>query len=113
MPKTLRTVLLSPGEAPLVMYLTDDLRNFQEAVGGYIEHIVVRIPDVGAVDAYINEEGRLMDLPPNRSFVMGAGYRETVVGPVLFIGPADANGNTLNLPEDTARKLVEYLSSEK
>lgn len=110
MPKTLRTVLLNPGEPPLVLYLPDELRHFQQAVGGYIEHIVVQIPSVGAVDAYINEEGRLQNLPPNGIFTMAAGYNETVVGPVLFIGPRDEEGNTLDLPKDKARRLVEFLS---
>ena len=68
-------VIKEPGEAPRVETLFDnDLKAFQEAVGGYIETVTI------ATDLVIicNEEGRLKGLPHNTT-VFGVDFCGTII----------------------------------
>lgn len=42
------------------------LKDLQDAVGGYIEHVQVKFNN-HICDAYVNEDGITKDLPPNRN----------------------------------------------
>lgn len=70
-------VIKKPGEAPYVDHIENDLKEFQEIVGGYIETVTV------ASDLVLicNEEGRLMGLPFNVE-VANVGF----VGTVIAVG---------------------------
>lgn len=59
--KQILVVIKEPGKAPTVDYIENDLKAFQEAVGGYIEAVTL------ATDCIIicNEEGMLQGLPHN------------------------------------------------
>jgi hypothetical protein len=113
--KTLRVVLLErgkPAEPKTLPYTLDDL---QAAVGGLLQKVTLALPGLAPVDAYVNEEGLLLDLPrtavlPVRTY--GGGQVLTPLhGPILFIGPADAEGETLDLPEDQVQKLVDFFAA--
>lgn len=68
-------IIKEPGKAPVVEPLFDnDLKAFQEAVGGYIETVTL------ATDLVIicNEEGRLQGLPHNTT-VFGVDFCGTIV----------------------------------
>ena len=68
-------VIKEPGKAPVVELLFDnDLKAFQEAVGGYIETVTI------ATDLVIicNEEGRLKGLPHNTT-VFGVDFVGTII----------------------------------
>lgn len=68
-------IFKEPGEAPRVEPLFDnDLKAFQNAVGGYIEAVTI------ATDLVIiyNEEGRLKGLPHNTT-VFGVDFCGTII----------------------------------
>jgi hypothetical protein len=80
-------------------------------VGGYIE----RLP-LGQFDLIINEEGRLIDLEPNRMIDCGGLASRTgrcwdVVGP-LFVTRGNDEGDWVSLTEVEAAMLVDMLNSE-
>lgn len=65
-----------------------ELEEMQQAVGGYIESITVP----GPVCVVVNEEGRLKNLPPNRTATefIAMQLQDAVVmlvGDVLILGP--------------------------
>jgi hypothetical protein len=80
-----------------------DLSSFQEMVGGYVEAIYS-----DRFTAFINEEGRLNDLPPNAlASVLAARYGwgqaaiSPLVGNVVFMGPgATAEGDVLSVDDE-------------
>lgn len=74
-------IIKEPGKAPVVEPLFDnDLKAFQDAVGGYIETVTF------ATDLVIvcNEEGRLRGLPHNTT-VLGVDF----CGTIVFAGVKD------------------------
>lgn len=81
--------------------ITPDL--LKKAIGGWLEGI-------GGVDhadrpwfAYLDEEGKLKRLEPNWRatwLAMRLGWRgDVLVGPVVFVGPPDAEGDDTDVPE--------------
>jgi hypothetical protein len=72
----IRVMVFEPGKPGEVRTIDGSLESFQGIVGGYIE--LLRDRKTG-LSLYINEEGRLKDLPFNRIF---GGYE--VVGPAVF-----------------------------
>lgn len=59
----IRVLYVRPDVEPMELYMLNDLKSFQEAVGGYIE--VVPLGD-GETLLVCNEEGKLQGLEPNR-----------------------------------------------
>lgn len=82
---------------------TSDLPEFQRLVGGYIEAIYSE-----HFTAFINEEGRLNDLPPNAlasvlAFRFGwqRAAAEPLLGSVVFLGPgATPEGDVLPVSDE-------------
>jgi len=87
----------------------DDLTAFQSFVGGYVEAYPVSWSDAGEPTAYLwcNEDGQRLDLPPNPVATIlwwtlrpEMKSRDRLLGPVLFTGGADDEGNTLPVSDD-------------
>ena len=80
----------------------DEYTTLRDGVGGYIE--AVDMPSVGVV-MWCNEEGKINGLPVNAAACeyyeveFGALY-DIIVGPVVFTGMADDNGNMTSIPEE-------------
>lgn len=74
----MKVVYREPGKSPEVREIDNDLKVLQELVGGYIE--TVRFNDITMI---INEEGKLNGLPVN-FLMVGNGYAQAIVGPVIF-----------------------------
>lgn len=78
----------------------DEGVTYQAIVGGWLEAI-------GVDDAtmYINEEGKLLSLPPNLIATgiahssRGISQRDFISGNVLLVGPPDMMGNDTDVPE--------------
>ena len=69
-----------------------EYEDMRRIVGGYLE--VFPLPN--GLTLWLNEEGKLIDLPPN--FVLnGVGWQEWIVGNVFFTGGADEEGETMGL----------------
>lgn len=76
--KRMKILYKSPGMAPEVKEIENDLKVLQELVGGYIE--TVRFNGITMI---INEEGKLKGLPVN-FLMVGNGCAQAIVGPVIF-----------------------------
>jgi hypothetical protein len=84
--------------------IPEDLCVLQDAVGGYLESLLLRT-DQGNAVMLLNEEGKLLNLPINveASFlaVRFAGIcdkTDWICGNVLLFGEADAEGNLTEAP---------------
>jgi len=89
----IRAVRIAPNAAPVVVEIEDSLEAMQAEVGGCIECLGIG----GKVDAMVNEEGLLKNLPFNR-------YLMTPYGPRPFVGTAivvahDDEGETVGLSD--------------
>lgn len=62
--KMLQVLLISPGEEPKVVEISDELSEMQRLVGGYIQEIMPFDDEVALV---CNEEGKFRGLPLNRA----------------------------------------------
>jgi Domain of unknown function (DUF3846) len=90
------------------------LETFQQLVGGNIESI-------GGEDwyAYLNEEGKLLGLPFNPLADRLAdmlGWRglfgDLLVGPVVFLGPPDRDGNCTPVAQQVLDHAMELAARE-
>lgn len=63
---TIDVIVIAPGKAPEKKTISDELKSFQEIVGGYIEEIYPFEDEVAVV---CNEEGKLVPLPRNRALI--------------------------------------------
>ena len=86
--KALKVVVLEVGKAPEVRLIMDDLKAFQQLVGGYVE--TTRM--FGKVLCVCNEEGKLEGMPPN--FLNW--NADMIVGNVFFVAH-DGNGEFRSL----------------
>ena len=100
--KEIKVLMVEPGKAPTVTTLKNELRSLQEAVSIGAEHVgyieIIGIDD--DVCILCNEEGKLINLEPNRRF-----YQDILCG-VFYVTGEDSDGNLTSLPE----KYIEYYS---
>ena len=75
----MRVVYKAPGEKPKIKDVTNDLDEFQNLVGGWIEHVGIR----HGLGLIINEEGKLHGMQPN--FYLSK-INDLIVGPAVFVG---------------------------
>lgn len=96
----IKVLALLPLEPPKVMELDNTLEAMQEFVGGNIE--CLPLYDLGSEFILVcNDEGKLLELPPNRMLWGGADY---LAGPG-FIAGTDCEGNMISL---TAEEIAYY-----
>lgn len=79
-----------------------ELDSLQSLVGGLIEALPI---DPARATVYLNEEGKLLGLPPTALWVSddGSTLLDVLCGPLVVMGPVDGEGNTLGLtPEALA-----------
>lgn len=86
----MQIIKIEVGEPPCLVELENTLEAFQGAVGGYIE--AVTLPRTGLV-VIVNEEGRLLGLPPNGRLNIGHLRGQTLTGPVLVARADPENGD--------------------
>jgi Domain of unknown function (DUF3846) len=84
----------------------------QGQVGGYVQVVSIRSTDV---NVYLNEEGKMKRLPPNKRASRLArrngaiSLLDTIVGDVVIVGPVDDEGYDTGLTEDQASWLLKEL----
>jgi hypothetical protein len=89
----------------------------RDQVGGWIEAVAGGDAELNAMwVAYVNEEGKLHGLPPNpiaekwmRSHGVGLRFDDYIVGPVVFVGPPDEEGDDTTLRGAVEADLLTYL----
>lgn len=92
-------LLIEPRKMPQVITIDNTLEELQKHVGGYIEFVY--LPGWPNVCLVVNEEGRLIGLPPNR-YVNG----ELLVGNILVLGLK--NADTTSLDEKSINEFKKY-----
>lgn len=80
------------------------LDDYKSAVGGWIEHLGMYSTKSGLNgSAYVNEEGLLLDLTPNRyasliAWLGNAIYNDDIIfGNMVILGKADDEGNDTDI----------------
>lgn len=81
------------------------LEDMQSLVGGYVECI-----DCGGIDLWLNEEGKLHNLPPNLITYYGDKAEDVVVGDVFFAS-FDEEGRTVGLTDEQIEDIYKRLGS--
>lgn len=87
------------------------LPDYQAITGGSIERVSLENP---AASLYVNEDGKLLELPLNRRATLllwmhnpAFRYRDAIVGDALLIGPVDGDGYDTKVPDELANVLFE------
>lgn len=96
----IRVLSKRPGQLPRSVWMANSLKNFQTAVGGYIETVTL------AEDLVIicNEEGRLMGLPYNCD-ICGVSF----VGDIIIAGVNGEEFADLPIDYKSAKRLFGWL----
>ena len=109
----IRVIVCRVGEAPKVEFIEDGLKPMQDIVGGYIERVALDGEPVSGrgVDLWLNEEGLIIGLPPNRLARQIPLYRGDL--PLMgnfFIAAHNSMGDTLGLTEDECAEWMERVN---
>jgi hypothetical protein len=100
-------VIVEPNKKPYKKIIPNTLSAFNDIVEGYIE--IVRMgqhtPSGAELIITVNEEGKLMQLPLNRSI---AGF-DMLVG-TFFISAANMQGDNVTIDDETAAELIKQFS---
>lgn len=81
----------------------------QDAVGGFIELLPLSILDENYIQAFVNEEGKLIGLDPTALLTAKGNVCDLVAGNIMFVG-YDDEGETVGL-EDEQIDLINALFS--
>ena len=89
-------IKIEVGKDPEVISLEKiELKEMQEIVGGFLECIHLG----KGVDLWFNEEGRLINLPPNRLFRGATGHLYDILGNAFICG-MNEDGDTIGLTDE-------------
>lgn len=106
----MKALVVKPGETTGELREVDGpvLAGLQEIVGGYIEGIYGR-----GWHAWVNEEGKIMNLDVNRgatrvAYELGWPVLDIIAGPAVFVGD-DPEGDDGDVPEFVLKVARTYL----
>lgn len=103
----IRVVHKRPGKLAEIVSIENTLEALQGLLdGGYLEavHPPNFMPLGAGIHAYVDEEGKLKNLPPN--FALSG---DVIVGPVIF-SKSDAEGEEVGLDESEAAEVCALLN---
>jgi len=98
----IKIVYKKPNEKPYITEVENDLKVFQELVGGYIE--IIPANDDRSILMIVNEEGRRENLKNNILWM----DQVSIVGNVVFIRNGD-DGEFHSLTDDMAGAIIRVL----
>jgi len=106
---TIDVIVIAPGKAPEKMTISDELKSFQEIVGGYIEEI---FPFEDEVAVVCNKEGKLVPLPQNRALISNeTGDVMDIVAGTFFLAYAPVEEESYqDMPPDLTEKYMELFA---
>ncbi len=104
--KKIRILIKRPNEEPVVEEVDDDLKTFQEIVGGRIE--LIEMPGVDNIDIYANEEAMLEQMPGN---IWIAGTGDCVKGTCYMVGCDIENGENVSLTDEQIKTCKKYIKT--
>ena len=107
---TIQVVVCRPDEYAEVTEIEDNLRSMQAVVGGLIQEFFPfhsdadpRYDDLALI---VNDEGKLMRMPPSRAIFDEEGHMQDVIAGPFFICYAPVERETfLSLPDDLAEEM--------
>lgn len=88
------------------------LESLQNEVGGYIEHCfpVLDLERRG-IDAWCNDEGKLLNLPPTFPLFYEGRLYDIIAGNICFIGGDDETGESFGLPDHQIKIVIQTIES--
>lgn len=101
----MKALLIKPWSPPEVVDIKNDLDDLQEAVGGDIEVVTPYDEEVAIV---CNENGKILDLPPNRMLKdrNGVAY-DVLCGDFLVVGLNWGTNDFCDLTDEQIQKYSE------
>lgn len=104
----MKVLIVEPKKVPVVREIEDNLKSYQEIVGGYIQAIYP-FADEPEVALICNDEGKLMNLPMNRALKDENGNIYDVMAGTFFLCGARADEDHFSgLTEEQIRKFTAY-----
>ena len=97
MKQYIRVIIKQPGEPGMEMMIENSLKELQRIVGGYIQ-VIQPMQHLAVI---VNEEGKLMDLPPN-IFYGG----DLLVGTIIFVGVDGEDFTDVPITWDMWKRLI-------
>ncbi len=113
---SVRALVIDEQGSAEVRQIEGNLDSIKGIVGGWIEAIGPVVNTFGAWHGYVDEEGKLKHYPVNliaTSFAISIGWggavmRDTLHGPVVFLGDDTASGNESDVPVEVLRQAVKF-----
>jgi len=104
--KPVKVIIIPPDGPAEERVISQELRNLQSIVGGYIEAVSTMYDKAGVAQAifWCNEEGKLQGMPLNRRAtalwytIEGGPTGDYLCGTVILSGGSDPEGDILPLP---------------
>jgi len=95
----MKVIIVKPDEAPVITEVENDLKTFQEIVGGIIQCV----PLTKDIVLTCNDEGKLLGFPINRQF-----GNDILVG-TFFLTKSDNEGKFISLTDDDLRMIKDNI----
>ena len=97
----IKVLVVEPNKEPYIKEIENSLESLQDIVGGLIEYINLE----NNVDLICNEEGKINNLPFNRSI-----GNDIIAGTFIIAGVNLQNGETISIPKDKVNKYTKFFS---
>ena len=97
----IKVLVVEPNKEPYIKEIESSLESLQDIVGGLIEYINLE----NNVDLICNEEGKINNLPFNRSI-----GNDIIAGTFIIAGVNLRNGETISIPKDKVNKYTKLFS---
>lgn len=97
----IKVLVVEPNKEPYIKEIKSSLESLQDIVGGLIEYINLE----NNVDLICNEEGKMNNLPFNRSI-----GNDVIAGTFILVGVNLNTGETVSIPKDKVNKYMELFS---
>ena len=105
--KTIKILIKEPNKKACIKEVKNELKTFQEIVGGYIEAVGYPVGLFDSVDLIVNEEGKLDGLKGN--FFLPE-YEDCVVGTAFAVGYTE-DGDWCDVPEHCIENITNYMDT--
>lgn len=108
----IKTIIKKSNEKYQITEIDNGLESLQDAVGGYIEAPFFPILEKHGITMFINEEGKLLDLPPSIAVIINGELFDFICGNAVFTS-SDDDGNTTSLNNEQIEIIEKLLNNSK
>lgn len=103
----MRAILLKPGKAPVECDIENELKPMQQIIGGFIDVHPYR----DNMLFVFNEEGKVLNMPPNLYLNYNGYFFDVIAGPVIVLG--SAGENMVGLTDEQIKYCLEDLKDHR